>query len=473
MLLRLRTPTFRWSLRSLSNAHRYPHPSSSFHLSLSSSIQPQVSGILDGDCDGFLPWLERKAGSKISSALSIGKSPYGRALFASRIIHTGECILQVPYSVQISVDNLFPEIRSLISNGVGNISKLAVVILVEQKLGRDSEWDPYISCLPQQGQLHNTIFWSESELDMIRISSMYQETINQKSQIEKDFLTMRPVFESLLKSFGEFTLRDFMHACTLVGSRAWGSMKGLSLIPFADFLNHDGVSEAIVMNDDDKQYSEVTADRDYALGEQVLIRYGKFSNSTLMLDFGFTLPYNNYDEVHIQLDIPKHDHLHDPKTELLRQYFVRPTKDVKGLSNSVNSFIIKEVPSARGKGKGLPQSLRAFARVLSCTFPQELNDLAMEAAQTDGRLARRPLRNINKEIEAHLMLSSLFAKLISEHSEAILSLESSNAPSLSTKLAVRRTMARDLLVGELRILKSASAWLDNYCSSLTGQCIHC
>ncbi|XP_028799450.1 ribulose-1,5 bisphosphate carboxylase/oxygenase large subunit N-methyltransferase, chloroplastic isoform X2 [Neltuma alba] len=459
MLLRLRIPAFWWSLCSLSNARRYPHPSSSFQLSLSSSSHPQVSGILDGDCDGFLPWLERKAVSKISSALSIGKAPCGRALFASRIIHTGECILQVPYAVQMTVDNLLPEIRSLISTEVGCISKLAVVILVEQKLGRDSEWDPYISCLPQQGQLHNTIFWSESELDMIRLSSVYQETINQKSQIEKDFLAIRPVFKSLLKSFGEFTFKDFMHACTLVGSRAWGSMKGLSLIPFADFLNHDGDSDSIVMSDDDKQYSEV------------LIRYGKFSNATLMLDFGFTLPYNNYDEVQIQLDIPKHDPLRDLKMELLRQYFVRPNKDVKGLSNSVNSFIIKEVTSA--KGKGLPQSLRAFARVLSCTFPQELDDLAMEAAQTDGRLARRPLRNISKEIEAHLLLSSLFNKLIAEHSEAILSLELSNAPSLSTKLAVRRKMARDLLVGELRILKSASAWLDNYCSSLTGRSIHC
>lgn len=124
------------------------------------------------------------------------------------------------------------------------------------------------------------------------------------------------------------------------------------------------------------------------------------------------------------------------------------------------------------KGKGLPQSLRAFARVLSCTFPQELNDLAMEAAQTDGRLARRPLCNINKEIEAHLILSSLFTKLIAERSEAIMSLEFSNA-SISTKVDVRRTMARDLLVGELRILKSASAWLDNYCFSLSGQAIHC
>lgn len=31
--------------------------------------------------------------------------------------------------------------------------------------------------------------------------------------------------------------------------------------------------------------------------QQVLIRYGKYSNATLMLDFGFTLPYNIHDQV--------------------------------------------------------------------------------------------------------------------------------------------------------------------------------
>ena len=30
---------------------------------------------------------------------------------------------------------------------------------------------------------------------------------------------------------------------------------------------------------------------------QVVIRYGKFPNATLMLDFGFTLPYNIRDQV--------------------------------------------------------------------------------------------------------------------------------------------------------------------------------
>jgi len=50
----------------------------------------------------------------------------------------------------------------------------------------------------------------------------------------------------------------------------------------------------------------------------------------------------------------------------------------------------------------------------------ELNHLVMEAAQTDGRLARRPLQDMNKEIQAHKMLSSFFIQLIAEHNAAIM-----------------------------------------------------
>jgi histone-lysine N-methyltransferase SETD3 len=62
-------------------------------------------------------------------------------------------------------------------------------------------------------------------------------------------------------------------------------------------MNHDGLSASIVLRDEDNQLSEVTADRNYSPGDEVFIKYGEFSNATLMLDFGFTFPYNIHDEV--------------------------------------------------------------------------------------------------------------------------------------------------------------------------------
>ncbi|XP_015877058.3 fructose-bisphosphate aldolase-lysine N-methyltransferase, chloroplastic isoform X2 [Ziziphus jujuba] len=440
------------------------------HFSCLSEVK--VSHSLDDECDDFLPWLQRKAGVEISSVLSIGKSAYGRTLFASDIIQAGDCILSVPYNVQLSPDYLHPDINTLLNSEISYVAKLAIVVLVEQRLGQDSDWAPYISCLPQLDEMHNTIFWSEDELEMIHQSSVYKETINQKSLIEKEFLAVRPAFERFPEVFERITYKDFMHAYALVSSRAWGSTKGESLIPFADFLNHDGTSEAVVMSDEDKQLSEVIADRDYSPGEQVLIRYGKFSNATLLLDFGFTLPDNIHDQVHIQLNIPHHDPLREMKLEVLQRHHRPIGKDIHGINSSVGSFTIKEVKSASGKGKGIPQSLRAFARVLCCTSSQELRDLAVEAEQTDGRLARRSLKNINREIEAHRFLISQISQLIEDYHTSIESLGPLSSPFVSGKLALRRKMALDLLNGELRVLRSSYAWLENYCATWTTTDYH-
>lgn len=49
----------------------------------------------------------------------------------------------------------------------------------------------------------------------------------------------------------------------------------------------------------------------------------------------------------------------------------------------------------------------------------ELKDLATEAAQSDGRLARRPLKDRNKEIEAHRLLLSEITLMIQEYDASI------------------------------------------------------
>ncbi|XP_044462202.1 ribosomal lysine N-methyltransferase 4 isoform X4 [Mangifera indica] len=389
MVLSVRITKLWCSQRSLfANSHRF-----CVKLAFSSLSKSQVFYSINEDCDDdFLPWLERKSGVEISSVLSIAKSVHGRSLVASDKIRSGDCVLKVPYNVQIAPDNLLPEIRSLLGDEIGNVAKVATVLLFEQKINKDSEWAPYINRLPQLGQMHNTIFWSEDELDMVHESSLYQETINKNIQIEQDFLAIKRALEPILE-VDHITLKDFMHAYALVlkgylriykllnrkymrrklgfgvkltsckmvlwiiliqqnlllttagtmqvESRAWGSTKGVSLIPFADFLNHDAVSEAVVLNDDEKQLSEVFADRDYVPGEEVLIRYGKFSNATLLSDFGFTLLYNRHDEVKIHINISDHDTLREMKLELLQRYRLPCIEDVNGFNSSRDSFTIK------------------------------------------------------------------------------------------------------------------------------------
>jgi chromatin segregation and condensation protein Rec8/ScpA/Scc1 (kleisin family) len=49
----------------------------------------------------------------------------------------------------------------------------------------------------------------------------------------------------------------------------------------------------------------------------------------------------------------------------------------------------------------------------------ELSDLALEATQNDGRLARRPLKSRSKEIQAHQILSLRITQIMEDYNAAI------------------------------------------------------
>ncbi|KAL8521746.1 hypothetical protein ACS0TY_012041 [Phlomoides rotata] len=415
------------------------------------SSSSSKASCVDDDCL-FLPWLKRKAGAEISTALSIGMSSYGRALYASEQIKRGDCLLEVPFSVQLSPENLRPEFRKLIKDDVCSVAKVAVVILYEKKMGQHSEWEPYISRLPLPEDMHSSIFWSDEELGMIFPSCLYQETLKQKMLIQRDYLGVKLVFDEFPDLFQDPTLEEFTCAYQLVQSRAWESPKGVSLIPFADFLNHDNTSGAYLFGNQHKQHSEVTADRDYAVGDEVRIRYGKFSNAELLLGYGFTLSNTTYDFFQVDLMIPHDDELYTQKFDILHNLRAPSMKKDNEFTLCWNSFKIKQ-------RKGIPLSLRAFARILVCKSQQELDDLREEATQSDGRVARYPLKNKVREIAAHQLLLSKVSQLIGKHNQHIKLL-------VPTTSDLRRRLAQDLLQGELRVMKSARDWLANYCFML-------
>ncbi|XP_060175384.1 uncharacterized protein LOC132606071 isoform X8 [Lycium barbarum] len=362
---------------------------------------------IDEECNDFLPWLEHEAGVEISSLLSIGKSAYGRSLIARHPIKPGNFLLKVPYNVQLAPDNLPRGIDALLGDNVGNVAKVALLILYEQKLGKKSKWAPYITCLPRPEDMHNTIFWDENELKMIQQSSLHQKTIMHKLFVEQEFLTIKEASFQFSEIIQDVTLEDFKYACAL------------------DFANHSDLSDTTVLGNEEKQLSEVQ----------------------------------------VELTIPHEDKLRQLKLELLSRHQTPILKDVNGFSSSENSFALKEVRSADAQGRGIPQSIRAFTRVLCSNSPQEINYLAVEAAENDGRLARRPLKDKSREIQAHQFLLSKISELIEEYNASIKSLELRTLCMVG-KLDSRRQMAQYLLTGELCVLKSAALWLENYCATL-------
>uniref|UniRef100_A0A453GY98 Rubisco LSMT substrate-binding domain-containing protein n=1 Tax=Aegilops tauschii subsp. strangulata TaxID=200361 RepID=A0A453GY98_AEGTS len=126
----------------------------------------------------------------------------------------------------------------------------------------------------------------------------------------------------------------------------------------------------------------------------------------------------------------------------------------------------REVKYSGNKGVGIPQALRAFVRVFCATSIEELEEMAVEAAENDGRLARRPLKHAEREVHAHRKLLMHLDSMIQGHSTAIEQLETIDGAASRSMHQFRKEMAKNLLAGELQVLQSAYAWVANYCKTV-------
>lgn len=197
-----------------------------------------------------------------------------------------------------------------------------------------------------------------------------------------------------------------------------------------------------------------------------MIRYGRYSNATLALNFGFTLPRNIYDQALIWIDMPDQDPLYKRKIDIWQKHQTPKSEHMCSPGCTKTSFTIKEVKYTGDKGIGIPQILRAFVRVFYATSTEELEEMAMEAAESDGRLARRPLKHAEREVHSHRKLLLHLGNMIQGHSTAIDKLEIVDDAASRSMHPFRKEMAKDLLSGELQVLRSAHAWVAKYCETV-------
>ncbi|KAG6389578.1 hypothetical protein SASPL_151049 [Salvia splendens] len=86
--------------------------------------------------------------------------------FVVALLIAAHVIAFILYSVHLAPDNLPLGIACLLGDEVGEV---ALLILHEKRLGKKSEWAPYISRLPPLPKdMHSLVFWSDEEMDMVR-----------------------------------------------------------------------------------------------------------------------------------------------------------------------------------------------------------------------------------------------------------------------------------------------------------------
>ncbi|BBN05391.1 hypothetical protein Mp_3g12700 [Marchantia polymorpha subsp. ruderalis] len=123
------------------------------------------------------------------------------------------------------------------------------------------------------------------------------------------------------------------------------------------------------------------------------------------------------------------------------------------------------LPSSIRARNQLPTSFRVYSQYGT-------RIMAAEATKLDGRLARRPLKDKNREAQAMSLLLARLESMMQQRHSALLTLRlvetcrGSNSGSKSP-VTMHVHMAGAVVSGEMRVLRSAIAWLRNHCSPST------
>eukprot|EP00741_Cyanophora_paradoxa_P003003 tig00000658_g2915.t1 len=384
----------------------------------------------------LIDWMN-ESGANLTEKASFGRAPHklrvkdshptrGRGLFARRDLSANETVISIPFPLVlrrglVAQSDIGKRHPALAESGTAppgvdpDLVSIAAFLLHERSRGDAAFWKPYLDVLPEATD--SPLFWSEDELRMLQGTSILDEVdlINKGLRAEFDRLEAA-AFSKDRSSFPASTLtfqafRD-LYCVLLSRSIPLGSTggneeaNGTLVIPYMDFLNHDGYSTARLTASKAGGFlfdvpAAVSLYLDGALfdGSEVYANYNPQATSRFMLlHYGFMIFNTPRDTVTLTLSLdPERDPLYDSKLVLLRNLGLGPDQTFEILLNN------------------FPQEAVAFARIALLESEEDL--AAGERRLGPCRGARRSsggaqIVSFDNEIAAHeVLLEAVKGKL--------------------------------------------------------------
>lgn len=254
-----------------------------------------------------------------------------RGVHSTSKIRKGTTIIKIPLNMIIhdglgEKTPIGDKITKLNHGRINNFSIIMVVIFILTTIKTNGFFKPYYDILPKD--ISNfPIFWSDSDYKILTGSHMlYMIRQRQKSFIE-DYQTIIDI----CPEFKQWTLKEFLWARTIVGSRNFGiNINGVSrtaMVPLSDMLNHDP-DPKVKWNFDNKDlYFKMKSNESFTKNTAITDTYGNKCNSQYFLYYGFAQSHNYKNTIYVNLV----HHNSDDK----------PSKD--DIVSSVTGFLGKEI----------------------------------------------------------------------------------------------------------------------------------
>ena len=190
-----------------------------------------------------------------------------------------------------------------------SISKPVGVITVQGLLAAELSMDdsedraPWRAILPTKHDFAESmpLMWHTSLQALLPPAALLLLN-NQKSKIAMDWSAVSAGFPDLsydlyLYNWLIVSTRTFFYTSPKIKTKKPINHDDcLALSPFADLLNHADVGCKVTFS---PSGYNISADRDIDKGEEICISYGNHSNDFLLVEYGFTLMENRWDEVRL------------------------------------------------------------------------------------------------------------------------------------------------------------------------------
>lgn len=224
-------------------------------------------------------------------------------------------ILTVPISALRTKDKVPTAIVTNLPKDV-TVHGLLAADLALNKAANDTKYSKWQAVVPTEEDILQSmpLTWPAS-LQSLLPAGASRLLDKQRAKFDKDWETVSAAFpiEGKGKTKGggvskECTRKEYMHAWLLVNTRTFYFVTPkterlpkedhMALQPVADLFNHTDRDGCHVAFDHTESFTFRTT-RAYEKGDEVHISYGSHSNDFLLVEYGFVLARNHWDEVHL------------------------------------------------------------------------------------------------------------------------------------------------------------------------------
>lgn len=180
---------------------------------------------------------------------------------------------------------------------------LAFYIMHELRKGDKSFYKPYLDILPIPQCLTE---WKDDELAHLQDDRLIlRSKSRRRSLIAAYERTLHQLQKRYPSSFPseEFPFHSFSFAWNTIQARAFGRrLPWTALVPFADCLNHANVQTKYSFDNHRFRWYP-SGKNNYSVGSEVFNSYGRRPNDNLLLEYGFAMEDNIWDDIEIHIDL--------------------------------------------------------------------------------------------------------------------------------------------------------------------------